>query len=129
MAEFIRRREHHEERQYRLLVQRKGEPYGNGCMFDCDAAGSLVTPERHAQRLAELARDEAYDAPAVVSFVHRWTTPAAVRCRCGAEVELHGFTNACECGIDYNMSGQELAPREQWGEETGEDLGDILRIP
>jgi hypothetical protein len=31
-----------------------------------------------------------------------------------------------ECGADYNMSGQMLAPREQWGEETGETVADIL---
>lgn len=55
-------------------------------------------------------------------------TPGAVRCGCGEEVELHGFTNTCECGCDYNMSGSLLAPREQWGEETGESLSDILSI-
>jgi hypothetical protein len=54
-------------------------------------------------------------------------TPAVGECnRCGADVHLHGFTNTCECGADYNMSGQELAPREQWGEETGETVADIL---
>lgn len=37
------------------------------------------------------------------------------------------FTNTCECGADYNMSGQMLAPRHQWGEETGESADDILR--
>ena len=45
---------------------------------------------------------------------------------CGSEVVLSGFTNTCDCGKDYNMSGQELAPREQWGEETGESVADIL---
>ena len=37
-----------------------------------------------------------------------------------------GFTNTCLCGADYNMSGQRLAPRSQWGEETGETADDIL---
>lgn len=45
---------------------------------------------------------------------------------CDCEVELTGFTNTCECGTDYNGAGQELAPREQWGEETGESVSDIL---
>jgi hypothetical protein len=37
------------------------------------------------------------------------------------------LTNTChDCHTDYNMSGQELAPREQWGEETGESIADIL---
>jgi hypothetical protein len=50
-------------------------------------------------------------------------------CECGTEVYLDGFTCPCDgCGRDYNSAGQELAPRSQWGEETGESLGDILRI-
>ena len=57
-------------------------------------------------------------------------SPAIGRCECGAEVELGGFTNTCErCHADYNSSGQRLAPREDWGDETGESLPDILRIP
>lgn len=55
-------------------------------------------------------------------------SPAIGECSCGYEVELGGFTNTCECGADYNSSGQMLAPRECWGEETGESLCDILRI-
>ena len=46
---------------------------------------------------------------------------------CGAEVELGRFTCECECGALYNWAGQELAPREQWGEETGEHWSDIER--
>ena len=49
---------------------------------------------------------------------------------CGTEVELGHFTCTCaKCGADYNWGGQRLAPRSQWGEETGENLSDILRIP
>ena len=50
-------------------------------------------------------------------------------CSCGQEVMLTGFTNTCNCGLDYNSSGELLAPRSQWGEETGESLSDILGIP
>lgn len=60
--------------------------------------------------------------------VFHYRHPAIGRCHCGAEVALSGFTNTCECGRDYNMSGQELAPRSQWGEETGESLADILAV-
>ena len=49
-------------------------------------------------------------------------------CSCGKQVVLEHFTNTCECGADYNTAGQLLAPREQWGEETGESLSDIMRI-
>ncbi len=49
-------------------------------------------------------------------------------CQCKREVVCFGFTNTCVCGRDYNMSGQLLAPRSQWGAETGESVSDILRI-
>lgn len=51
-------------------------------------------------------------------------------CSCGEEVFLacqghYPFTSTCDkCDKDYNSSGQELAPREQWGEETGEHWSD-----
>jgi len=56
--------------------------------------------------------------------------PAILLCYCGAEVVLDsGFTNTCvECERDYNWNGSLLAPREQWGEETGESVSDILSI-
>lgn len=46
-----------------------------------------------------------------------------ITCRyCDAEVELtNGWLNTCpECGAEYNGWGQALAPREEWGWETGE---------
>lgn len=52
-----------------------------------------------------------------------------LKCDCGARVDLCGFTNACDCGRDYNRSGQLLGPRSTWGEETGEHPADIGRIP
>lgn len=53
--------------------------------------------------------------------VHTYTEPAILKCDCGSHVRLHGFTNTCDnCERDYNMSGQLLANRSQWGEETGE---------
>ena len=43
-----------------------------------------------------------------------------VKC-CGHWLDCGRFTNTCNaCGADYNSAGQLLAPREQWGEETGE---------
>lgn len=60
---------------------------------------------------------------------HYWNECAIGKCSCGMLVHLSGFTNTCDrCGNDYNMSGQLLAPREQWGEETGEHYVDIARI-
>lgn len=49
-----------------------------------------------------------------------------IRC-CGDEVWCDSFTNTCPtCHTDFNSAGQELAPRWQWGEETGEDYRDLL---
>jgi glycyl-tRNA synthetase (class II) len=47
-----------------------------------------------------------------------------VKCSCGQEVSCDSFTNTCRCGADYNFSGTRLAPRSQWGEETGEHWTD-----
>ncbi len=59
---------------------------------------------------------------------HEWSyvDPAIGKCSCGCEVELDRFTNTCDgCGRDYNSSGQLLAHRSQWGEETGESYCDL----
>jgi hypothetical protein len=43
-----------------------------------------------------------------------------IKC-CEAWLECNRFTVTCDsCGADYNQSGHRLAPRSQWGEETGE---------
>ena len=52
-------------------------------------------------------------------------TYPVVRCHCGRAVDCDsGWSNACDCGTEYNGSGQQLAPRSQWGEETGESFCD-----
>jgi hypothetical protein len=57
----------------------------------------------------------------------RCISPAIGCCRCGAKVVLDGFTCVCDrCGREYNWAGSELAPRSQWGEETGETADEIL---
>jgi hypothetical protein len=44
-----------------------------------------------------------------------------IKCDCGESLLLFdSMTNGCNCGREYNGSGQELAPRRFWGEETGE---------
>lgn len=50
----------------------------------------------------------------------RLISHAVGRCKCGRNVFLDAFTCPCDCGRDYNQSGDLLAPRKQWGEETGE---------
>lgn len=57
----------------------------------------------------------------------REVTRLVVRCDCGLKVYCTGDINPCECARDYNLSGQVMAPRSHWGEETGETAADILR--
>lgn len=57
----------------------------------------------------------------------RWIAHPIIECLCGNEVLLDLNLNTCtKCVADYNGFGQLLAPRQQWGEETGECLADIL---
>jgi|MudIll2142460700_1097286.scaffolds.fasta_scaffold01173_4 DNA-directed RNA polymerase subunit RPC12/RpoP len=51
-----------------------------------------------------------------------------IRCDCGRKLEapLGGDFHCEHCHREYNAFGQHLAPRELWGEETGETLADIL---
>lgn len=63
----------------------------------------------------------------IETWTQRYREPAIGKCHCGEEISLGNFTNTCDkCGADYNSSGQRLAPREQWGEETGETADQIL---
>ena len=45
-------------------------------------------------------------------------------CECGRELVCYDFTNTCWCGTDYNFAGDRLAPRSQWGADTGENWQD-----
>ena len=45
-------------------------------------------------------------------------------CDCGRDVVCYDFTNTCRCGADYNFAGDRLAPRSQWGADTGENWQD-----
>lgn len=46
---------------------------------------------------------------------------------CGDELILRNFTNTCgHCSADYDQSGDRLAPREQWGEETDEHWSECV---
>ncbi len=107
-------------------------PNGSGFGFDCDAKGRVVLANdaqraSYAQAMRELADGTIADMGVVI---HRWTyrQPAEGRCVCGRTVVLDGFTCPCDCGRDYNASGQMLAPREQWGEETGETAADLIGV-
>lgn len=106
------------------------EAPGSGFTFPCDEHGvvSQLRPAAQAN-YDRCQREDRFVRRGVEKYEHRYTHPATGQCDCGRRVALVGFTNTCGgCGTDYNMSGQRLASREQWGEETGESLSDILAI-
>jgi hypothetical protein len=142
--------------EYRLCFEHT-DCRGAGFSFDCDASGkvdesSLTDCARknyHAclsgsVRLIKGAKlDHEYcvikgtgkvvDSPVinmgVQSFPSSYTVAAIGECNhCKARVELRCFTNTCECGADYNGSGQELCAREFWTGGTDENLSDILSV-
>ena len=103
---------------------------GSGFSFPCDRDGNLVpTDNPDAERNRRNCLDGTYAVVDRGVSERAWSyrVPAVGICEeCGEDVTLVGFTNTCECSADYNMSGQRLAPREFWGEETGESVADIL---
>jgi len=53
--------------------------------------------------------------------------PEEYRCHCGATIYSNGpgrDIDCPKCGDNFNSAGQQLAPRSQWGEETGETAAD-----
>jgi len=103
---------------------------GWGFSFECDESGNLLQEsERYAACLTGEVEGKRVIDRGIRSYTRTYTEPAIGKCDCGRAVYLDGFTNTCDCGRDYNWAGQLLAPRSQWGEETGESLSDILNIP
>lgn len=118
--------------EYDWVFQRIGASEGTGFSFGTDESGNLLGMEGEAvdNLLYALDHPEEYDDRGIERSVWVSRQYAQGICDvCGEIVELSGFTNPCECGADYNFAGQRLAPRSQWGEETGEHWSDIARIP
>lgn len=129
---FISRRAVDYVRVYRLTCEHVDESgkvieSGWGFSFDCDASGSVDESKLAPAGLANYRAIRANPRAAKVtpfrieSHEERVTTPAVILCDCGRKLTLwDSWANGCDCGREFNGSGQLLAPREQWGEETGE---------
>jgi hypothetical protein len=131
MAKTIREPYTEEFTTYRREFDYEGHR-GWGCTFECDEHGNVDEAKLKREKPAAYANYRACltgtlnGSPVVdrgvVKLEHAIRHPRIIECvDCGREVELYNaFTITCECGADYNSAGQRLAPREQWGEETGE---------
>ena len=127
---ILQRREHKTSVSFNHFFERKDER-GAGFMFSCDESGKplLMNPDAERNYQECLSGANGLIDHGVSCHEHSYVEPAVGECNdCGESVCLSGFTNTCECGADYNMSGQQLASRSQWGEETGESVSDILSV-
>lgn len=95
---------------------------GAGFGFPCDEHGNIdmgtLAPVAHDNVL--LAFTDArvrYDGIERREDRHR--QGPTVLCDCGSHVHCDShWSNTCDrCGHEYNSSGQQLAPRSQWGAE------------
>jgi hypothetical protein len=106
---------------------------GAGYAFPCNAQGKIDTEKLSLCLLQSLnycqQHGAEFDPPYVQTYVKYSTEPAVARCNCGEPVCLEDFTNTCiVCGRDYNIQGDSLASRSQWGEETGETAAQLLAV-
>lgn len=114
-----------EEVIHELSFWYKGHHGQWGFGFECEPSGTVdrtkLRPEA-ARNLDKCLSGEIpqLEAAEIVSRVSVRRIPRIGQCRCGEKIHLANFTNTCTCGADYNSAGTLLAPREQWGEETGE---------
>jgi hypothetical protein len=115
--QIIRKSHHIRIECYGLCFDWKDEP-GSGFSFPCTQDGTLLVEE-----LSPIARDNyakcmsgEYEVTpqGVKDYSYLYFEHAQGRCECGGVVDLYGFTNTCDCGLEYNSGGQLLAPRSQW---------------
>lgn len=127
MAMIIKERERKTDISYSLYYE-WNDLKGAGFSFDCTSEGLLVgkeNPEAYENFIDCITGKNDVTYHGIQTYSNSYTEAAVLKCDCGEHVHLHSFTNTCECGSDYNMSGELLADREQWGEETGEHWTEI----
>lgn len=106
---------------------------GAGYSFPCTPEGVIEISELHPDALITFEKCRSGEFEVIPLGVTVWyenaSTHRIIECeKCRRHVELYdAFCTTCDhCGADYNGAGQRLAPRSQWGWETGETLGDIF---
>ncbi len=121
-ATIIRHAEWDEETVYSLDFLYR-ERLSEGFSFPCDRYG-IVDRDMPLAAKENLRKclDGTYDVivQGILENTQNFKIPALARCECGQEFELTGDTVCPRCDREYNSSGQLLADRSLWGEETGE---------
>ena len=132
MLQITLKRRHVVVLEHRLCWDSLQTP-GAAYAFRCDAQGHITMSELSDTAKANLDHLQLdgmggrYVGPHIDTYRHSYWTAAEGICKCGFRVILPsgGDTDCGCCGRIYSCTGQELAPRSQWGEETGETLADI----
>lgn len=120
------------EKEYQMNWNWKDDPDA-GFSFPCDKEGNILTHEMQPAGLENLRKCRAGEhdvfGPILDSIERSWWECAEGECECGGRVYLQmSLTNTCDgCGREYNSSGQLLAPRNQWGWDTGESEAEIMQ--
>jgi len=130
---IIRKRERITNITYYRSFDWRDEP-GSGFNFPCDKDGNIDIDIDLMQPAGKENYHKCINAEydvidnGIEIYNNSYMQPAIGICSiCKTEVQLYSSTNTCEkCGTDYNLFGQELTPRSQWGYETGESEWDIL---
>jgi hypothetical protein len=122
-----------ETTQYELVF-RLEDGCGSAFAFECDEHGNVYRDRLPVLALHNLdlclkGEVDGYPVgPGVVrSYVQSHVEDGCGGCVCGQRVVItRSWANACGgCGREYNGSGQLLADRAFWGEETGESVTDM----
>jgi hypothetical protein len=100
----------------------RSEDDRGGYSFPCDADGNIEFTDDRRESF-DFCQNEVtlgnYIEVGVMERNYSEWEPAHGKCPCGRTVWLtydNGYGVGCDCGRDYNLSGQELAPRSQWDE-------------
>ena len=105
--------------------------HGCGYSFPVDENDTVIlsNPDAEASFQMVITRPDLYEDMGVVEQKEVYTEPAVLLCDCGHRVCLSTDPAECpQCGALYNLFGQRLAPREQWGYETGESYMDFAEF-
>lgn len=94
---------------------------GGGFSFPCSKDGivdtSSLAPEGLTNYNKCLAQTEI--KPKLYERNSSYRMPMVIKCNCNTTLELWNSENDCpNCSTIFNIVGQELAPRDQWEEDT-----------
>lgn len=129
--DIIRKRQRYTNRFYTHSYSWDTPDSGWGFSFDCEPNGRIDESKLHEcailnLRMCERGQDETgrrifYNG--IKSWELSGIDPAQGRCKCGQVVTLDDpLDNFCQCGLCYNMSGQQVIPSNELDDETGEYL-------